>query len=284
MCFADELCMNFRKIRQVGVALFLLLLLCLNVHAESIATQAGRTLAGAGVGIAGNMAMYKVFAAECASKFGAWACPLAAMSIMQVGALVTSGGESTNTKKTVTAGGSNFNDGFGSGSNPGETPGTTPEETELQLEVNSAITKLAKNGYSVNPKTGIVTTPKGKFPSAAFTNGQTMADAGLISRDQVSDVDIMINKALKDSYKVVSIGIASGGGGGSRSGQASVYQYEDPYKSLYGSREKPKDPRTAGLTRSLASGDSIGAGTDNLFEMIKRRYQKKSEEKIFVGQ
>ncbi|MCB0350246.1 MAG: hypothetical protein KDD38_03625 [Bdellovibrionales bacterium] len=214
-------------------------------------------------------------------------CSIATMSFAQGLADEVTKDDSGNTNKTVSKSSSNFNDGFGNpNSNPGDTRADNPADQELQLEVNEKIAKLAKKGYSVNPKTGEVTTPKGKYPSSAFASGKAMADAGLIPPDQVADVDAMMNKILKDSYRVVSIGIASGGGGGSgRSGNTtSSYEYENPYKSLYGNLGKPKDPRTAGLTRNLASGDSIGARTDNLFEMIKRRYQEKSKEKIFVGQ
>ncbi len=242
---------------------------------------------GAGIGYAlVNAQAAGGFKAKCdvADKV---ACTLALLSFAAAGLDLTAKEEAGKTKSAVTAGSGNFNSGFGGdvGGYDGGQSGLSLEEQGLLLEVNKEIASLEKKGYKVDPKTGTVTTPEGKFPASAFANGKAMADAGLISADQIGDVDAMIKKALNDSPKVISMGIGGGGGGSSNSGsRTSSYTYNDPYKSLYGQREKPNDPRTTGLTRTLASGDSIGSSTDNLFEMIKRRYQQKSAEKMFVGQ
>jgi hypothetical protein len=158
-------------------------------------------------------------------------------------------------------------------------------------DVESLRSELAKRqkenerfGYKVN-KDGTITTPKGKISIGALASGKSMHDAGLISADEIAVYDKK-NKDLADKFKITSISVGGGGGGSGGAYKSSSYSYDDPYKNLYGNMggEKPNAPRTSGLTRTLASGESIGSQSDNIFEMIRRRYQQKSEEKIFVGQ
>jgi hypothetical protein len=165
-----------------------------------------------------------------------------------------------------------------------EPSGVTDVET-LRRELANRLKEQERGGYKVN-KDGTITTPKGKISIGALASGKSMHEAGLISADEIAAYDKK-NKDLSDKFKVVSVGVSGGGGGGSGGSYKSAsYSYDDPYKNLYGNMggEKPNAPRTSGLTRTLASGESIGSQSDNIFEMIRRRYQQKSEEKIFVGQ
>ena len=158
------------------------------------------------------------------------------------------------------------------------------DESGLERGLANWTKEVQKQKMKLNPD-GTVSTPKGTFPGSAFGSGKAMADAGLASPEDIPAIDKALNE-MRDKFKVVSIGVGGGGGGGSSMGKSASYSYDDPYKNLYGNMggEKPNAPRTSGLTRTLASGESIGSQSDNIFEMIRRRYQQKSEEKIFVGQ
>ncbi len=138
----------------------------------------------------------------------------------------------------------------------------------------------SSNGYKYNPADNSISTPKGKFPASALASGQSMAAAGIIGKDEVGKADALI-KAINDKMKVSSVGVAGGGGGG---GSGGGVKYEYTNDTPLGGMQKPKGPTTAGLTRTLASGELIGSQVDDIFEMITRKYQEKSKENIFVGQ
>lgn len=158
------------------------------------------------------------------------------------------------------------------------------DRLSLHQYTQAKIDELNTKGFKIDPKTGNITTPGGKsFPASTFSSAQSMIDAGM-SKASVEEA-LKITKAIADKYKVNSIGLAGGGGGGggSSSSKSSASQF-DPYASLYGSnKEKPKDAKTTGLSRTLASGESIGTQTDSIFEMISRTYKRKNAENIFVG-
>jgi hypothetical protein len=156
-------------------------------------------------------------------------------------------------------------------------------------DANGTLARMKAKGYTFDPKTDTVTTPKGKFPTKAFASGAAMADAGLISPDQVGAIDAALKDLAKDKYRVVSMGVGGGGGGGGGSSYSSPkIVYEDPY-AAYGALgagadgDKPNAPKTEGLTRTLASGESIGSSVDDIFKMVTRRYQVKASENTFVG-
>lgn len=265
---------------------YLLMLSIIMVYSVGSVAQVEEAAGGAGmeagVTAAINAGLGLSYSKQCTPSQPSY-CGLAALSFLQATKDLAAKKNAGKTKAAIQAGNSGFDTGFGGDVGSG---GLSPQEDKLLLETAKNLEHLKVKGFSVDPKTGAVTTPKGKFPNSTFASAKTMADAGLIPADQIESVDATIKAVLKDSARVVSMGIAGGGGGSSSSSSArtAAYSYDDPYKSLYGDREKPNDPRTTGLTRSLASGESIGSQTDNLFEMIKRKYQKKSEEKIFVGQ
>lgn len=143
------------------------------------------------------------------------------------------------------------------------------------------LAELKKMGVKINDKEGTITGPDGKtFSMSAFSSAKSMEDAG-ISKEEIAELG-KIAKAVSDKYKVSAVGIASGGGGGGYSGSSSAASNREPF-DFFGDREKPQAARTAGLSRTLASGESIGTQTDSIFEMISRRYQKKNAENIFVG-
>lgn len=159
------------------------------------------------------------------------------------------------------------------------------DEAGLYRYNEKKLAELNKLGVKINDKDGTITGPDGKkFSMSSLSSAQGMLDAG-IPKEQIDQLE-KLAKSVTDKYKVVSVGLASGGGGGGGGGSSSSSNhsnYRDPFASLYGlDREKPQAARTAGLSRTLASGESIGTQTDSIFEMISRNYKKKSEENIFV--
>lgn len=158
------------------------------------------------------------------------------------------------------------------------------DEAGLYRFNNDQLALLEKKGIKINDKDGTISAPGGKtFPLSAFASAKSMQDAGM----PIGEINAIekIAKTVTDKYKVSSVGLAGGGGGGGGSasyGNSNSDSYKDPY-DLLGLREKPQAARTAGLSRTLASGESIGTQTDSIFEMVSRRYQKKNDENIFVG-
>jgi hypothetical protein len=108
------------------------------------------------------------------------------------------------------------------------------ERGRWAADANGTLARMKAKGYTFDPKTDTVTTPKGKFPTKAFASGAAMADAGLISPDQVGAIDAALKDLAKDKYRVVSMGVGGGGGGGGGSSYSSPkIVYEDPY-AAYG--------------------------------------------------
>lgn len=166
--------------------------------------------------------------------------------------------------------------------NNGGAPPSGPTVSGLPPDVKAAVDGANALGYSYNPSTDTITTPKGKFPSSVLSSGKAMADAGLIGKDQIAAIDQKLLD-MQNKFKVAAVPIGGGAGGGGGGGSGSVrYEYGS---SMGGSGAlKVNGPRTNGLTRTLASGEVIGSMVDDIFEMVSRKYQEKSRENIFVGQ
>ena len=143
------------------------------------------------------------------------------------------------------------------------------------------VVKLNDIGYEIDSK-GNMKTPKGTIPSDMLSSGDKMAKAGFLTPGEGLAYDEALKKLSKDGPRVSSVSTSGGGGAGGGGGVAMPdFNLDEAYKNMFG-KEKPNAPKTKGLTRSLASGESIGAKTDNIFEMISRRYEQKKQEKIFV--
>ncbi|OFZ14487.1 MAG: hypothetical protein A2Z20_00665 [Bdellovibrionales bacterium RBG_16_40_8] len=160
---------------------------------------------------------------------------------------------------------------------------TDPCKLYPQLKVCHKELELAAQGLGFD-KNGNMITPEGNIPKDLMDSGKKMAEAGFLSPKDASAYDEALAKAKKNMPSVASVPV-NGGGSGARGGGANSEMpdtsFDDFYKNMYGN-QTPKDPKTKGLTRTLASGESIGSQTDNIFEMINRRYDQKKQEKIFV--
>lgn len=152
---------------------------------------------------------------------------------------------------------------------------------EYDKTLASNLDKLKTAAPNIDTAKGTVTTGKGTFSTAALNSGAAMADAGVISADQIAAADALIKK--NDAFKMPVLNASAGGGGGSSSSSKSA-KYDMPeFKFPTDEKENPRAPATAGLVK-LANGEPIGTASDNIFNMLHTRYQKKVAEKIFVGQ
>jgi hypothetical protein len=260
---------------------------------QSNQEAAKETSSGAGMAMAANVAVAGMMAVPCFKPPpDMMACAMMAMSLAQAGADSGAKDAANNTFDGFNNGGPG-----GGGGSPTTTPRDefgpfTPDLAKMNIldrqglyRFNKEQTdKLKSMGVKYDPKDGTVTVPGGKkFSAGNFASAKAMADAGASPEfiDQVSKM----NKEIADKFRVSSIGLAGGGGGGGSGGsQRYPASYNDPFAALYGmNREKPKDAQTSGLSRQLASGESIGTKTDSIFEMISRSYKRKTQENVFVS-
>jgi hypothetical protein len=96
-------------------------------------------------------------------------------------------------------------------------------------------------------------------------------------------LDKALAKAKKDvesKYGVSSVDVedgggAFGGGGGGGSGG-------NPFADFFKDKDSNQSGSVSGLNRQLASGESIGVQGDDLFGMVRRRYETKSRTGSFL--
>ena len=250
-----------------------------------------------------NQAAGAVFSAICGAKYGAWACPLAAMSFAQAGHDAAASGQSRGVYDAT-----KYNYQFPSDGelpdgetydsyklkNSGGSAGSTTQFSHLDAELK----KLAKMGYKLNPEKGTVTTPKGEIPMSAFNSAEGMAKAGY-DKASIAAAQATIEKLNADAAakygsraNVVSMGTAFRGGGGSRSGGSEAGRFtgsgddEDSMATYLASLKKKmhrkRDPASMAGMKRMTGGEPIGVAMDNIFEMVHRRYQKKRKENAFI--
>lgn len=248
-----------------------------------------------------NLAAGATFTGICATKYGSWACPLAAMSFLQAAHDMAAADDSdqvanmTDTYEGLGGtgeipGGGNYN---GNPYNPEPGTGGGGSETTF-ANPNTELNKLAKMGYKVNPKKGTVTTPNGEIPMSAFNSASDMAEAGYdessiaAAQSAIKKVNADALAKYGDKAKVVAMGVSSRGGGGGGYGEADDGAFDggDPMAaylaSLKNKMRKNRGPASVAGMKRMAGGEPIGVAMDNIFEMVHRRYQKKRRANIFI--
>lgn len=255
-----------------------------------------------------NLAAGGTLAAICATEGGAWACPMAAMAFLQAATQAAAAGSSNNVTDatnykppTDTGGGSAGGGDGGGGSGGGGSAGGGDGggggggfESGGNPIIDNNLRELEKNGYKVNPTAGTVTTPKGVFPTSAFSSADSMAAAGM-DPSQVAAARKgleALNKELAEKYgegpSVVAMGVGGVGGGGSgvESGEGGAASGSDPMAaylaSLKNKLNQKRDPASVAGMQKMLGGEPIGVKMDNIFEMIHRRYQKKRKANVFI--
>jgi hypothetical protein len=271
---------------------------------DSAAMAAGKAGAAAGIGIAVNAVATKIFGAECNSGQG-YACPIAIAAVTAgVGSLASYSGAKKTESKLKSGTAANFDLGQFNGSFPdfdpsqiyagtgsgfdnadGTTrPGVDPGTLSYARQYRDAIRDLKAKGVTYDPKTDMVTTPKGKIPLSQVGNTTAMLGNGMMKPEDVAKLEKLMDQ-VKDKAKVSSVAIGgAGGGGGGAAGRTKFVVDQGPgfpgLGAFMGGQQIGK-PQTAGLTRQLASGEVIGSQTDNIFEMINRSYQKNDARGLF---
>ncbi len=150
---------------------------------------------------------------------------------------------------------------------------------QLLSSAEAAAAALKKKGYDVDLDKGTLTTPKGTGSVGAASSGLGLADAGLLDPALADDYDKLADKMKKQKINVVAMG-GGGGGGGGRSYRAPASS-DDGYNFNFGLGLKPKAAKTTGLSKEFGT-DKIGVASDNIFDMVSRRYQALDKKGYFI--
>ena len=155
---------------------------------------------------------------------------------------------------------------------------------------NPALSKgtaaLKEAGYKLT--SAGLTTPSGvTIPNSALSSASGMASAGL-DAGAISDVQKTLASAIADSadkMKVSGVGLAASdgsptgaAGGGTTGGD---YSFSNR-RSGFGLSDADKKKLVAGKTVNF-DGEPIGVRGQNIFDMIHVAYQKKKDNKDFLG-
>jgi hypothetical protein len=208
-----------------------------------------------------------------------WFCIAAGLSFAQVPMSLMSGKSGKAAAKAVLSNGSEADwDTVDLGN------GLTGAQVDAKFDsIESAFNQgkkdLATKGIDLDKNS--IQTPKGAKPLSSMTSGKALADAGLISADQIGEADDVLKKT-QARLQQIALQTSPGGGGGGGSSKAVKYEYQAPdYGSMFGDKEKPAAPQVAGLVKTI-DGQPYGASINNIFDMIRNRYEIKTKEKFFV--
>ena len=161
---------------------------------------------------------------------------------------------------------------------------------DFQREIDQYKRDLEKFGYKYDDKTGGVTTPDGNTWTEDTFKGaadQVAYKAGISEEDAQKALDELERqkKLAKDNKKEIGKGDmqASNVGGGSAPTAPAVAPAFDP-NSLFSSRSSARtiaNARTTGLTKVIG-GDTVGTSGDDIFQMVRRKYENKKSESFFL--
>jgi hypothetical protein len=246
------------------------------IFAQAVATAATATGATA-TQAAANAATGNSLSAQCSTN--KLACIMAGLSFAQVASSLFSSKSSRSAAQSLTGPANYATTDFGNGLT-GEIIDQKIAFAEGQL--NSGLATLKKNAPFIDMNKGTVKTADGKsVPLSSLNSGKALVDAGFADPSQIAALDEKL-KQMND-FKMPALNGSPGGGGGGSSGSSKYAAPSMPDFNFGGEGEKPAAPVGAGLVK-LANGEPIGTASDNLFDMIHDRYQKKVKEKMFVGQ
>lgn len=231
------------------------------------------------VTVGANYAAKTMFEEKCKANPGY--CWIAAGFAAQVvlSGLATDSASKTGRDVTRT-------DPWGSGGGGPNIRTDFPDNDLIPLDIRNDIDRnfpnLEKEGFTLDMENNKVNGPNGKsMPFNSLTPENLLAE-GLLDPEDMDE----INKMMEEhKHRVASIGLAGGGGagGGGASRRPTTYEYYDPFAQMgMGDKNKPRDPKASGLSRQLGN-THVGIASDNIFEMIHRRYESKVAEGIFVS-
>ncbi len=147
-------------------------------------------------------------------------------------------------------------------------------------------------GFTVNPD-GTITTKDGKtYKASDFDSEKAMIAAGFSAQDAAAAFAATKNNAasklagsMADDLKALTFGSFSSDSGGL--GTMTIKTTDAPTdggdlgaKDLSGAK---RDLASEGLVRNF-NGDVIGISNDDIFKMMNKRYNLKTEQDTFIGQ
>ena len=168
--------------------------------------------------------------------------------------------------------------------NPYQVEGGASEE-----EIKKATEDAAKAGVKYDPKTGKATLPNGNVVDASsLGTAAGVASAFGISKEQAQlaldkvnekNRAIMAKHGDLSKYKLSFSG-GGGGGAGIDGSRAPASEPNFNLNGLFGQR-KPAAAKVAGLEK-VVGGSTVGVATDDIFQMVRRRYQEKNKTDFFA--
>ena len=246
------------------------------------------------------------FGATCKAPTGQWACPLAALAIVQVigtgkarSGAQTSAAQLTDTPipstsfetqptvYTLTDGSTISGDSAKAANalNAEGLPGLANSFAQGVKAVDASGTSVSADGKTV-------TLPNGKkVDSSAYSSTDGMKKSGMTDGQiqSMNDASASIAKTANDAVsKVASLTNDQGGGGGggglgSRGGSGGDGGSGGAGGDLYGklNASKAKDNGLSGLSKKHGT-DNIGVEGDDIWEMVSRRYQSRDKADAFL--
>ncbi len=247
------------------------------------------------IGAAMSAAAAAAFFSKCGCPGCQINCVLGGLSaaqaaMMMMGAAQTGSGTINPTNVGYGSSGTSYDPSIYSGSNNPNASGVSTmgglnSNDPAAIQARGVLNKLKEMGYEFNSD-GTVTLPDGtKVSSSAFNSAKGMKDAGFSDAEIANALAAMDQvKAQNAKANVVAVGV-EGGGGGRSAGAVNAYGSASRYgKNKYG--RKGKDAKrgiasVAGMKKKFGS-DMIGVASDDIFKMIRRRYDKKRKSKAFL--
>ena len=111
-----------------------------------------------------------------------------------------------------------------------------------------------------------------------------MKALGFSDREIAAGMDAL-KKSKASAARVGKVGIAEGGGGARRAGYAGAAGSGNSkynWKNRLGKRKKARNPASVAGMKKKFGNDVIGVATDNIFKMVRRRYDKKRKINAFI--
>lgn len=156
-----------------------------------------------------------------------------------------------------------------------------------KLNVPQKLKELAAKGYTVDPKTGTVSTPNGPVAASSLSSAAGLESLGMSPEQaqNIMDTTRKIAKKVADKYKVDAMGIdSSAGGGGLMASTFHPTEFKmDPGLAALFANKKAKSPagsKGPGFQRT-SDGEPIGVKSDDIFEMVHRRYRALAKQHFF---
>lgn len=294
-------------------------MMSLTVSAQEILGAANMANAQLGTGAVG-VATSNAFVSKNAGRCSGWRfhnCLKAALGVMQIVQLLMNMRQTMGVRDDFSMPGANWSNGGDTGfcfntstcSQDGIDVAATDLEQALKTgsskDYNDAFDKIEKNamaalkdmeakGFKLDQKAGIMTGPNGLKGSINDAKAQMGSKLSALSKSKLADVKEAMRQAALARASSLKGKSGRRGLAGSGAGSTNVVFQDDLSGALgggaYGKSNGAKNKNNkdgkgksgflAGLSDKAKGG--VGVAGDNIFEMINRRYTKKTQQKEFI--